>query len=216
MAWFQLDPQSIATRAGDMPPESCSLGAFLLRGIVGFTVLSIAGFVPWAVFGRWFYQNVGALGLYLTCAVVFIVLSGPLLHRLILGSGSLSRFYKLFSPAYAVYSVIWIAAWMILKGHLGSIAGLLGGTAVMGWMIATAFDARHATVKIIVALFALNTAGYYVGGWFEAAFIQKNAMMAMLLWGVWYGIGLGAGLGIAFFLAQENARRILCPESTNG
>jgi hypothetical protein len=36
------------------------------------------------------------------CAIVFIVLSGLLLHRLIIGPGSLGRFYKLFSAAFAV------------------------------------------------------------------------------------------------------------------
>jgi hypothetical protein len=218
MSWYQLDPQSIATRVCTVaaPAAFPSLGQSLLTGTLGFTAVSIAGFAPWAVFGQWFYRTVGALPMYLVCAVVFIAFAGLLLHRLIIGPGSLPRFYKLFSIAFAAYSVIWIVAWMGLRGDAGSILGLLGGTAVMGWMIATAFDARGATVKIVAALFLLNTMGYYIGGWFEAAFIETSALMAKLLWGVWYGLGLGAGLGIAFYLAQEGARSLLRAPDASG
>src|SRR5262245_33472696 len=140
MSWFQLDPDSIAerVRANGRPAKVPNLGTSLQRGILGFTVLSVAGFVPWAVFGRWFYRNVGELGLYVVCALVFIGLSGPLMHRLIIGPGSLSRFYKLFGITFAAYSVLWIVGWMALRGHSGSLAGLLLGTTAMGWMLARA------------------------------------------------------------------------------
>jgi hypothetical protein len=119
MAWFQLDPQSLADRArgaGVTPP---TLQASVLRGTVGFTVVSVAGFVPWAVFGRWLGRHVGEAGMYAVCALVFIGLSGPLLHRLILGPGSLRRFNQLFGLSFTAYSVAWIAGWMALRGHLG-------------------------------------------------------------------------------------------------
>src|SRR5688572_9196427 len=131
MSWFQLDAGQVVerVRAEGQVPEVPSLGSFVQRGIVGFTVLSVAGFAPWAVMGRWFYRNLGETGLYIVCAVVFIGLSGPLLHRLIIGPGSLSRFYKLFGVTFAAYSVLWIAGWMTLRGHPGSLVGLLAGTA---------------------------------------------------------------------------------------
>jgi hypothetical protein len=209
MSWFQLDPASIATRAraaGAVPP---SFGASLVRGMIGFTVVSVAGFVPWAVFGKAFRQFGGEIAMYVVCAVVFIGLASPLLHRLIIGPGSVSRFYKVFAPSFAVYSLAWIAGWMVVKGHAGSVVGLLAGTALMGCVFAAAFDAWDQVVKVVVALFVLNAAGYFIGGVVEAALITRHALGAKLMWGVLYGVGLGAGLGLAFYFCQSKARELL-------
>lgn len=220
MSWFQLDPQRIAARArGAAVP---TLATSLLRGTIGFTLVSLAGFVPWAFFGSWFRApgRGGELGMYVACSLVFLVLSGLLMHRLILGSGSLSRFYKLFIPAFALYSAAWIIGWMTLRGHPGSIAGLLAGTVLMGGMIALAFDAKDQSLKVMAALFLLNSAGYFIGGWVEGWLIQlpecsffgvslakpQQRILAMMSWGLFYGIGLGAGLGLAFHWCQTRAR----------
>ena len=172
-------------------------------------MVSVAGFIPWAVFGRWLGQRIGEAGLYATCALVFIGLAGLLLHPLILGPGSLSRFYKLFGASFAAYSVAWIAGWMSLHGHPGSVAGLLAGTTVMGWMLVTAFEARGQLLKVIGALFVLNSLGYFIGGVLEGAIYPHSALTAKLMWGVCYGLGLGAGLGLAFYLCQSGARALL-------
>lgn len=221
MSWFQLDPESLAARAhGQVLP---SLSASLWRGILGFTAVSVAGFLPWGVFGRWFRGHGGELPMYIACAVVFVVLSGLLLHRLIIGTGSLPRFYKLFSLAFTAYSVAWIAGWTTLRGHAGSLAGLLAGTAVMGLIFAAAFDAWREVLKVILALFVFNSAGYFIGGVIEGALIgvpecsvggvtlarPTQLMLAMMQWGVCYGIGLGAGLGLAFHLCQKQARALV-------
>jgi hypothetical protein len=86
------------------------------------------------------------------------------------------------------------------------IGGLLGGTAVMGVILALAFAAARAMAKVIAALFVLNTLGYFAGGWVEGKLIGDHRLAAMLLWGVCYGIGFGAGLGAAFHFCQESAR----------
>jgi len=225
MAWFQLDPESIAARAKAAGTEVHvpSLTASVWHGVIGFTVVSVAGFVPWAIFGRSLHRLVGELGMYLVCMAVFIGLSGLLMHRLILGPGSLPRFYKLFSVSFAAYSVGWIAGWMVLRGHPGSIVGLLAGTAMMGWMMTRAFDAHGSTLKVIAVLFVLNSLGYFIGGWVEAGVMgmkeptffgvavakKVQVRTAMLLWGVFYGLGFGAGLGCAFHLCQERVRDAL-------
>lgn len=209
MGWFQLDPESLASRAragGAVPP---TLRASLVRGTFGFTVVSVAGFVPWAVFGYWLGQRIGEAGLYATCAFVFIGLAGLLMHPLILGPGSLSRFYKLFGVTFAAYSIAWIVGWMALRGHPGSIAGLLAGTAVMGWMLVAAFEARGELLKVVGSLFVLNSLGYFIGGVLEGAIYPHSALTAKLIWGVCYGLGLGAGLGLAFYLCQGRARTLL-------
>ena len=220
MGWFQLDPQRLAHRARHTRILSLSQSIWL--GVIGFTVVSVAGFAPWAIAGRWFYRNIGEAGLYAVCAVVFIGLNGLLLHKLIIGSGSLQRFYKLFTIAFAAYAVAWIVGWMSLKGHPGSIVGLLAGTVAMGIIMAEAFEARRQVLVIIAALFILNTAGYFIGGWVEAWVAASDGlfglarsgriMLAKLLWGLFYGIGFGAGLGIAFYLCQSKARQLLAQD----
>src|SRR5438094_1897663 len=113
MALFQLDPQGIAARvqaSADRTPP-LTLAASVWRGIFGFTVVSVAGFSPWAIFDRWF-RAMREMDLYVACTVVFIGLSGVCLHRLIIGPGSLSRFYKLFSLAFVAYAVVWVAFWV--------------------------------------------------------------------------------------------------------
>jgi hypothetical protein len=216
MSWFQLDPESIANRTHDDVP---SLSESVWRGIIGFTLVSVAGFAPWAIAGRWFYRNTGEAGLYAVCAVVFVGLSGLLMHRLIIGSGSMLRFYQIFTVAFAAYAVGWIVGWMSLKGHLGSVVGLLAGTLVMGWILAEAFAARDKLVVIVAALFLLNAAGYFVGGWVEARVASADGFLgltkssrvtlAKFLWGVLYGLGFGGGLGLAFHLCQNAARALI-------
>ena len=229
MSWFQLDPASIADRARSPGATAAvpSLGASLRRGILGFTAVSVAGFAPWVFLGHWFHQRIGEAGLYTVCALLFIGLSGLLLHRLIIGPGSLGRFYGLFGMAFAGYSGAWIAGWMTLRGHPGSLAGLFAGAVVMGGIFAQAFDARGSALKVVAALFILNAAGYFMGGWIEGVLIpiKECAVFGLVLprtlqvtvakmqWGVCYGIGLGAGLGLAFYICQARARALLAKET---
>ena len=220
MSWYQLDPESVAGRvqASGLPARVPSLGGSLLRGTLGFVLVSIAGFAPWAVAGGWFYRHFGEAGMYVACAIVFIGTAGLVMHPLIIGPGSLRRFYLLFTPSFGIYSVAWIIGWMALRGHLGGIVGLLAGTALMGWMIARAFDASAETLKVVAALFVLNAAGYFFGGVVEGALLHMEglpvsgvaqAIIAKSSWGVFYGAGLGAGLGWAFYLCQAKTRVLL-------
>jgi hypothetical protein len=229
MSWFGLGPQDILDRAkaSGAAVKVPTLASSLLRGVVGFTIVSVAGFCPWALGAKWFHGRAGEIGMYAACALTFIGLSGVLLHGLIIGPGSLPRFYKLFGVAFAAYSAAWIAGWMGLHGHAGSLAGLFAGTALMGWILACAFDERGAALKSIAALFVLNTLGYYAGGWAEGKVAHLPHLslaglvlekpppitVAMLLWGVGYGIGLGAGLGLAFYFCQKTVRERLSTAS---
>ena len=222
---FGLDPQSVAERiqASGQSPRVPALRESVLRGMIGFTLVSLGGFAPWVLAGRWFSRNVGEAGLYAVCAVVFIGLSGLLLHRLIIGPGSLVRFYKLFSLAFAMYAVAWTLGWMVLRGVAGSIAGLLAGTMVMGVILAFGFKARREALKIFAVLFVTNAAGYFIGEWaynFIPTLKEGNAlgivlerstraMLSKAAWGLFYGLGFGAGIGFAFHACQALARRAI-------
>src|SRR5205823_623744 len=66
--------------------------------------------------------------------------------------GSLPRFYKLFTLAFTAYVIVWSMFWIWLRSDVGEFAGLLGGMAAMGTILALAFDARLVIVKTILAL----------------------------------------------------------------
>jgi hypothetical protein len=225
VSWLDLHPREIADRAkrSGRTKSELSLLESIVLGTIGFMFVSVAGFAPWAFAGKALHHVVGEVGLYAACAAVFIGLSGVVLHRLIIGPGSLWRFYDLFAVAFTAYSVGWIIGWMTLRGHIGSLVGLLLGTVVMGWLLVQAFDSRNELLKVVAALFVLNALGYFAGGWVEGhiaampgdrllgftATKQERMKVAMLLWGVCYGLGLGAGLGLAFFWCQSRARALL-------
>lgn len=215
MALFQLDPASIAARvrSSGQPAQVPTLSSSIVRGIVGFTVVSIAGFAPWPLIDR-FVPHPTVTELYLACTAVFVGLSGPCLHRLIIGPGSLSRCYQLFTLAFIAYAIGWITCWELRPDDLGGIGGLLAGTALMGAILALAFDHPRAMPKTILALFLLNTAGYYAGGKLEGLLGVSHRHTAQLLWGACYGIGFGAGLGAAFYFCQERVRTLLRDSDT--
>src|SRR5437868_6134628 len=100
-----------------MSPPSV-IGSVAL-GSLGFMLVSVAGFAPWAFAGRALHHAIGEIGLYLVCAVVFIGLSGAGLHRLIIGPGSLWRFYVLFAAAFSAYAIGWMIGWMSIRGNIG-------------------------------------------------------------------------------------------------
>lgn len=211
MAWLQLDPASIAARARSLPGGAGvpGLGGSLLRGVIGFMLTSVLGFVPWAVFGHLLHPAIGEAGMYAVCAVVFMVLSGLFLHGLIIGPGSLRRFYVLFTPAFALYAVIWTVCWMEMRGSQGGALGLLGGAMVMAAFFVAAFQCGGRFVAVAAALFLGNATGYFLGGWVEGQLFAHSKLLAMLMWGVCYGVGFGAGLGLAFYLCQAKARSLI-------
>ncbi len=193
----------------------------------GFTLVSLGGFAPWVFAGGWFYRTIGEIALYVACAVAFIALSGPLLHRLIIGPGSLSRFYKLFSLAFLAYAAVWTIAWMALARSTGGVtAGIIGavaGIVAMGTLLALGFKTPESALRIIVALLIGNVAGYFIGEWAYSGINalkegnltglvlerQTRSILSKTAWGLCYGLGFGAGIGFAFHACQAKARKLL-------
>jgi len=69
----------------------------------------------------------------------------------------------------------------------------------MGLVLAVGFGAARSALKLSVILFAANSAGYFLGSALNEA---ARGRAGMLLWGVVYGLCLGAGLGAALHFAQ--------------
>lgn len=196
-------PGSSATRA-------------VLRGSLGFAVVSLAGFAVWAFAGSWFYANVGEAGLYAVSTVVFVGMSGLLLHPLVRGPGSLLRFYKAFVPAFIAYAVVWCVAWFALRFGPGEWLGSFAGSVVFAVLIGRALGSFRSLLAVCAVFFVTHSAGYFLGGQFynwskgpSAAELLNGlsqaqiAMLGRLGWGLLYGLGFGAGLGYACCTFQK-------------
>lgn len=197
-----------------MPPRPLSKS--LIHGALAGLALSIAGFAPWALFGRFFYQSIGEAGLYAVCAVVFIGLSAPLFHRLLSGTNTLLRFYGIFTASFSAYAVAWTTGWMLLRGHPGSFAGLFAGAVAMAAVLALLFKAPKAFLLSSLALFIPTTIGYFIGGAAEGAAMaaaesQFDRVVAMFLWSVGFGPGFGIGLALALRFCQNHSQRASGP-----
>ena len=188
----------------------------IARGSIGFGIVGLAAFSIWAFAGKWFQTRVGEAGLYAACALVFIGLSGLLLHPLLRGPGALRRFHLAFIPAFLAYAIVWCAAWFLLrfgKGEwLGSLLGATAFVAVVSWRLRN-FRGFLLTTLIV---FGLNALGYFLGGqalhWLLSpagsdilgGFSKPGLMVvAKLAWGLLYGLGFGAGIGYAFHAVQK-------------
>lgn len=204
-------------------PLTCSRA--VLRGGLGFTLVSVASFAIWAFAGTWFYSHVGEAGLYSACAAAFLGFSGLLLHPLLNGPRSLVRFYKIFIPAFAAYAIAWCGLWFALRFGAGEWLGSFFGCAAFALVLAKAFGNYRALPKVISILFLTHSAGYFAGGLVMEYMMKQGHVdwltlsrrhlgaVAKLMWGVCFGIGFGLGIGYAFFAMQKDNRIELPPKT---
>jgi hypothetical protein len=200
-------------------PKAPCIVHSMVRGSIGFGIVSLAAFSVWAFGEKWFQNHLGEPGLYAACAFVFIALSGLLLHPLLGRSGSLPGFYTIFIPAFFAYVVIWCTAWFVLRSGagewLGSLLGTAGFIGVISWRLKNA----RAFLQASLILFGLHSVGYFLGGqvmhWVLNAAgagllsgVSKPTLfvVAKLAWGLLYGLGFGAGIGYAFYAVQKKRR----------
>ena len=205
---FGLTADSVMARIHQNGARSSipSLGRSLLIGGFGFLFASLCVFATVAFAERWMYRNLGLSGAYLAWTVLFIFLGGALLSPLVIGPDRLWRFQLLFGTAFLLYAAGWVASYFTLRGVAGEWAGSLLGSILMALVIAQAFGVMNSFFAQAAALFIANSAGYFLGALLNDSISGKTGM---LLWGVLYGLCLGAGLGLSIFLAQAPLRNRL-------
>lgn len=194
--------------------DSAAAKPKLAYASLGGVLLSVAGFLPWALVGRPLTQALGEAGMYAVCALVFLGVSAPLLHRLLDGSRTLARFYGLFTAAFIPYSIAWTAGWMALRGHPGSAAGLVLGCLAMAAVLCGWFGRWRQVGLITLLLLLFQVPGYFAGGWaygwLGAVAREADAptlgILAKLSWGVFFGWGLGGGLALALHQLQRGEK----------
>jgi hypothetical protein len=170
-------------------------------GAIGFGIISLVVFATVAFAERWMYRNLTVLGAYLAWTVLFILLGGAVLGSIVAGRWRLPKFYLLYGLAFFVYAVGWVAAYFALRGTAGEWIGSLAGSILMALVFAAGFNKVNATPKFSLILFLANSLGYFLG---SALNNSIGAPTGMLLWGVAYGLFLGAGIGAVLHFSQRS------------
>jgi hypothetical protein len=176
-----------------------SLGRSVMTGAIGFGVVSLIVFATVAYAERWMYQTLTVIGAYLAWTLLFILLGGGALGSLVVGHWRLPKFYLLYGLAFFAYAINWMAAYFLLRGSAGEWVGSLAGSLLMAVVFAAGFETLRSTLKFALVLFVANSLGYFLGSALNNAVRGPGGM---LLWGVAYGLFLGAGIGAVLHYAQ--------------
>lgn len=176
-----------------------SLGRSLLIGGLGFAIASLCVFATVAFWERWMYRNLGLAGAYLAWTILFILFGGGVLGSLVVGRWRLPKFYLLYGLAFFMYAVGWCVAYFMMPGKAGEWLGSLAGSVLMALVFAGGFRVMRSMLKFSVLLFITNSLGYFIG---DALNTNLGGAAGMLLWGVAYGLFLGAGIGAVLYFAQ--------------
>ena len=113
----------------------------------------------------------------------------------------------MFLPAFAGYAVLWSLAWFVIKHRPGEWAGAVAGTLFFAWVIWLFLRKPPGFLLGAVLLFGLHTAGYFIGGSWMYGLLEHGiegwerpqvAVVAKLGWGLFHGLGFGAGIGVIF------------------
>jgi len=167
------------------------LTASVVRGALGLALVSVAAYSPWIVGGRW-----GDALLYSVIAALYLGLAPLVLHPL---AGGRVRFLAVFTPAFLAYAVAWCAAWFGVGQRPGEWVASAAGSLAFVLVVCAVRRAWRAVPLSALALFVGHSAGYFAGSYAFFALKATSLPSAMLLWGLFHGLGFGAGLGFVFW-----------------
>ncbi len=171
------------------------------QGAIRFALVSLISYAIWA-----FGATMGTVTLYSSITVVFLGLSGLLLFPLLEGERRVVRTYLVFVPGFLIYAILWCVGWFGLKGNAGEIFGSAAGLAGFAFWISLMLKNREGFLVVWAVLFLFHTLGYTLGGVcyystygraFLAPVLEGHTALGRLLWGLFHGLGFGAGYGFA-------------------
>ena len=166
---------------------------------VGFSAVSLCVFSTVTFAERWMFQHLGVLGAYLGWTILFIVLGAVVLGSQITAPLRLSKFYLLYGLAFLLYAAGWVGSYLTLRGAAGEWIGSLTGSILMSLVFAVGFHRTRSALTFVLLLFVANSLGYFLG---SGLYGSIGGQSGMLLFGVVYGLFLGAGIGAVLHLLQ--------------
>ena len=190
-----------------MFPNCNFISQAIVRGGIGFCLVSLVVFATVAFGERWMYARLGVLGAYVVWTLAFILLGGAVLGSLVGGSRwRLPQFYLLWGLAFFGYAAGWVGAYFTLRGVAGEWVGSLFGSVLMTVIFALGFSAVRLIPKLSLLLFIANSAGYFLG---SALNDYIGGRAGMLLWGAVYGLFLGSALGATLHQLHQEPQNVL-------
>ena len=178
------------------------LARCLITGLLGIGAVSMAVFGTVAFAERPLVRALTPLGAYLFWALLFMVGGGFILSTLLPATMSRLRFVGYFAAGFFLYSAAYVAFYFPLKNLAGEWLGIGFGSVGLAAVLAAYFKNWTAFPVMALALLIANVAGYGTGRLLWTIVPPPNGM---LLWGLLYGTDLGAGLGMAIYLATKSS-----------
>jgi hypothetical protein len=186
----------------------------ILNGAWRFAVVSLLAFGFWAIGPQILPKQFGEIGVFVGCLIFFCVFAEIFMVRLVHEPNARKNFNRSFVPAFVVYAIVWSACWFALKFGRGEWLGSALGCAAFALVLGKQLGAREGFCKVILFLIVTHSAGYFLGGkvFLMArhppaflASLSKDQIwtLAKLMWGLFYGLGFGAGMGYAFDVFQK-------------
>ena len=183
-----------------------------LHGSLGFAAVSVAAYSIWAFAPRIAGSEIG---MYALIALVYLGGAGLALCGLLHGENRLRRFYRLFLPAFFGYALLWSLAWFVIKGRPGEWIGAAAGTLFFACVSWNSQKRPSGFWIAALMLFVLHTMGYFIGGKWMYGILASGidgwskpqvAIVAKLGWGLFHGLGFGAGIGFALGWWQRGSK----------
>ena len=181
-----------------------SLKRAVITGAIGFCLVSLCVFATVAFAQMWMYKHLSVYGAYIVWIALFILLGGKALSPLIIGPRRGWRFYVLFGVAFFAYGISWMEAYFTLPNTTGEWIGSLAGSVSMALVFAAGFKVLRSALILSAVLFITNSTGYFGGLLFYSPLGERTGL---LVWGAFYGLCLGAGLGAVIYIAQSQLAR---------
>jgi hypothetical protein len=186
----------------------------ILNGAWRFALVSVLAFGFWAVESKILPRGFGEIWTFAGCFVAFVLFTELFMVKLVDGPNARAKFNRSFVPAFIVYAIIWSVFWFALHSGLGEWLGSAAGCAAFAAILGRQLGAKSGYAQVIAFLIVTHAVGYFFGG--KVFYMARNPpeffanwskqdvwMLAKLLWGLFYGLGFGAGIGYAFHVFQR-------------
>lgn len=186
----------------------------ILNGAWRFALVSVLAFGFWAFESKFLPRGASEMWTFAGCLVFFVLFTEIFMVKLVNEPNACAKFNRSFIPAFVTYAVVWSVCWFAIQWKwrewLGSALGCAAFAAILGWRL----GARSGFAQAIVVLIVTHTIGYYLGG--KVFYMARNPpeflatwsrqdvwTLAKLMWGLFYGLGFGAGIGYVFHVFQR-------------